>query len=288
MKPGPLLVQKRFFDLIAHLAQRTDLRGLHFLHLKNETRVRRFDHSSALARLEGGRGVGEFLAQHRPVHPAQIAALAPLRSSGIQGRHLRELRPRGQLGLQLTSHPSHGLWVAAIALAQLDHAEPHLVGQLELLRMLLVVSLDLERRDDDSGSDVLEVHLLDDELVTDVAAELIVGHVLRLERLDELHAVAVALADALLHEVLDDAIGKAVTRGLEVIECELALDELVEAILVNFHRPLVVGRAGEALALQRDDRRLDELPSLLLGDDGLPDDGNDAVDQLRRSTSARV
>ena len=128
------------------------------------------------------------------------------------------------------------------------------------------------------------LHLLHNELVADFLSEFGVGASAFLQRLYEARAVSILLADAFLNEVLDEALGQVESGLLKIVQHQLPLDELVQAVAVGIHGFLLEGSRIVAVAfLEEVDHGLDILAGFVLCDDGVVDDGHDSIEQLRRN-----
>ena len=170
-----------------------------------------------------------------------------------------------------------------------DHPQFDLVLDLVTVLMGQVIIFHLVGRDHDLLGDILGAQRRHDVLVEQFLTELLDGAALGLQGFHERDAVAEAVADAVLHELVGEIIRQLVTFDDEIMEDELAFDQLLQAVaqgLVVF-LPEQVGLAG-VLPLQRLHHRQREFLDLRVGDGGVVHDGLDAVGQLRAQRQSRA
>ena len=131
------------------------------------------------------------------------------------------------------------------------------------------------------GADVLVAHFL---------AELFEGHALRLQGFHERDAVAKLFADAVLHQFVHHAVRQLVTFGVEIVQNQLALDQLLQGVVEQFVEFLLEHlRLRRILLPQRADGVVRVILHFRVGDDRVVDDGLDAVGQFRTgATPART
>src|SRR5262249_31281299 len=138
----------------------------------------------------------------------------------------------------------------------------------------------------DGIRNVLAREFLDDKPVADALAVLFERDAFLPQFLNELNPVRPLAMNLILDDFVDEGLRDLVLQGIELVQNKLVLNQGFEAVGVEEELllPEQIG-PGAVLVLDVLGRKRDEKLQLLGGDDGLTDDGLDAVDQLGAASS---
>ncbi len=256
--------------------------GADFLGLHQVEGVRQF-HDGAEFTLPQGKGhLGQLTAQGRALDPSPIAALTALRTLGIHGGHFGKRRALLHFRHDLLHQPPGALGVAG-RLGEHDHPQFDPVFHMELVAVVLVIPFNLVRGDNHVPRHVLGAQRFDHELITDPLPEFFQRQAFRLQGLGQLHPVAAEpSADFVLDYFIHEAFGQVMAGLGKIPEDQLPLQQLLQILVQHLGHlgaePL--GVVAELPVQERQSRGGGQV-DFVIGDDGVMDDGFDAVDQFR-------
>ena len=142
--------------------------------------------------------------------------------------------------------------------------------------------LDFVGGNNDLLRNILRAHRGDDVAVALLFAKFFVGHSVSLEGLSGCAAVAKLFTEAGFNDVVNDAIGQLIARGLELVQDQFTISEYVQVFFTGlFDFLLELDGIARVAPAQDTDRLLGKFLDIEVSDHGAIDHSLDAGGQLR-------